>query len=161
MTEEVKKDSKKQPAKQVASSSVKTSDDKTADKEDKKTAKKTAKTTKQSTGFPEVKPGMTVRVHQKLKEKTPKGQMRERIQVFEGMVLARKGGKGKSATITVRKKTDGIGVEKIFPLHSPIIDKIEIVKKARVRRAKLYYLRSFGKKLKEEKVLKEEGKKKK
>lgn len=103
-------------------------------------------------GFPEVRPGMTIKVHQKIKEKTAKGEDRERIQIFEGMVLARQGGRGVNATIMVRKISDEIGVEKIFPLHSPLIDKIEIVKKARVRRAKLYYLRDYGKKLKEERV---------
>jgi large subunit ribosomal protein L19 len=85
----------------------------------------------------DVRPGDTVKVHQKIKEKN-----KDRIQVFEGQVLARKHGKGISSTITVRKVIDGIGVEKIFPLHSPSIEKIEIVKRAKARRAKLYYLRT-------------------
>ncbi len=86
--------------------------------------------------LPNIRPGDAVRVHQKIKEKN-----KDRIQVFEGQVLARKHGKGISSTITVRKVIDGIGVEKIFPLHSPSIEKIEIVKHAKARRAKLYYLR--------------------
>lgn len=84
----------------------------------------------------DIRPGNTVKVHQKVKI-----GKQERIQVFEGLVLARKHGKGISSTITVRKVISGIGVEKIFPLHSPIIEKIEIVKRGKVRRAKLYYLR--------------------
>ena len=87
-------------------------------------------------GLPEIKPGDTVKVYQKIKEKD-----KERLQAFEGVVLARKHGKGVSATITVRRVVSGIGVEKIFPLHSPTIEKIEILKRGRVRRAKLYYLR--------------------
>ena len=86
--------------------------------------------------LPDIRSGDTVRVHQKIKEGD-----KERIQVFEGLVLARKHGKGISATITVRRVISGIGVERIFPIHSPTIEKIEILKRARVRRAKLYYLR--------------------
>jgi len=86
--------------------------------------------------LPDIRPGDTVKVHQKIKEKD-----KERIQIFEGLVLARKHGKGISATITVRKVISGVGVEKIFPIHSPSIDKIEVVKRSKVRRAKLYYLR--------------------
>lgn len=85
--------------------------------------------------IPEFSPGDTVRVHVKVKEG---GQ--ERIQVFEGVVIARKGG-GLSETFTVRKVSQGIGVERTFPLHSPNLDKIDVVREGRVRRAKLYYLR--------------------
>ena len=87
-------------------------------------------------GLPDIRPGDTVRIHQKIKEKG-----KERIQLFEGVVLARKHGKGISATITIRKVISEIGVEKIFPIHSPVIDKIEVLKRSKVRRAKLYYLR--------------------
>lgn len=87
--------------------------------------------------LPNISPGNTVRVHQKIKEKD-----KERLQAFEGVVLARKHGKGISATITVRKVISGIGVEKIFPIHSPSIEKIEVLKRGKVRRAKLYYLRT-------------------
>lgn len=88
------------------------------------------------TNLPDIRPGDTIQVYQKIKEKD-----KERIQVFEGLVLARKHGKGISATITVRKVISGIGVERIFPIHSPFIEKIEIVNRGKVRRAKLYYLR--------------------
>ncbi|MBI4652847.1 50S ribosomal protein L19 [Candidatus Kuenenbacteria bacterium] len=97
--------------------------------------------------IPDIKPGMTIRVHQKIKEMGAKGE-RERIQVFEGIVLARKHGKEKGATITVRKISFGVAVEKIFPIDLPTIVKIEIVNQAKVRRAKLYFLRDYKKKLK-------------
>lgn len=83
-----------------------------------------------------IKAGDTVRVHQKIQDKG-----KTRIQVFEGLVLARKHGTEPGATFTVRKVASGVGVEKIFPLYSPNIDKIEIVKRSKVRRAKLYYIR--------------------
>jgi len=86
--------------------------------------------------MPDVKSGDTVKIYQKIKEGD-----KERIQAFEGLVLARKHGKEIGATITVRKVVSGIGVEKIFPIHSPTIEKIEILKRGKVRRAKLYYLR--------------------
>jgi len=105
--------------------------------------------------LPDIRPGDTVRVYQKIKEvakknKTSKKEVeKERIQSFEGIVLARKHGKGISSTITVRKIIDGVGVERIFPLHSPSIERIEIVSRGKVRRAKLYYLRKrVGKKAK-------------
>src|ERR1700689_876818 len=84
----------------------------------------------------DLRPGDTVRVHQKIEEK---GKFR--IQLFEGLVLARKHGTEAGGTFTVRRVLSGVGVEKIFPLYSPMIDKIEIVKRSRVRRAKLYYIR--------------------
>ena len=87
-------------------------------------------------GVSNIRAGDTVRVHQKTKI-----GKQERIQVFEGLVLAKKHGKGISATITVRKVISVIGVEKIFPIHSPTIEKIEIIKRGKVRKAKLYYLR--------------------
>ena len=82
-----------------------------------------------------VKVGDTVRMHVKVKEGS-----RERIQVFEGTVIAKKHG-GIEETITVRRLSYGVGVEKVFPVHSPSIDKIEVVRSGAVRRAKLYYLR--------------------
>ncbi len=80
--------------------------------------------------------GDTVRVHQKIQDKG-----KTRIQIFEGLVLARKHGDEPGATFTVRKVASGVGVEKVYPLYSPLIDKIEIVKRAQVRRSKLYYIR--------------------
>ena len=99
--------------------------------------------------FTDVIPGMTVRVHQKIKETNPKGEEKERVQIFEGIVIKRKGKNSSGATITVRKISDGVGVEKIFPVALPSIVKVEKKKQAVVRRAKLYYLRTSKKKLKE------------
>ena len=84
----------------------------------------------------DIRPGDTVRVHQKIHEK---GKVR--IQMFEGLILARKHGSEPGGTFTVRATLSGIGVEKIFPLYSPMIDKIEVVRRSKVRRAKLYYIR--------------------
>lgn len=84
----------------------------------------------------DMRPGDTVKVFQKITEKD-----KTRLQAFEGMVLARKHGTEPGATFTVRRNTGGYGVEKIFPLYSPMIDKIEIVKRSKVRRSKLYYIR--------------------
>ncbi len=108
----------------------------------------------------EVKPGMIVRVHQKLVEKNRKGENKERIQMFEGIVLAVKHGSETGATITVRKVSNGIGVEKIFPIHSPVVAAIELVRKMRVRQSRPYYIRSHKKKLKEVKEKKAPAKKK-
>lgn len=83
-----------------------------------------------------LKSGATVKVYLKIEEKG-----KTRLQVFEGLVLAVKHGKESGATFTVRKVASGVGVEKIFPLHSPIIDKIDIVKEAETRRSKLYFIR--------------------
>lgn len=80
--------------------------------------------------------GDTVRVWQKIKEKD-----KTRLQAFEGLVLARKHGTEAGGTFTVRKVLDGVGVEKIFPIYSPIIDKIEVLRRSKVRRAKLYFVR--------------------
>ena len=85
---------------------------------------------------PNVLPGDTVKVFQRIKEGN-----KERIQVFEGTVLGKKHGNEVGATITVRKVSKGVGVERIFPIHSPLIEKIEVVKRSKVRRAKLYFLR--------------------
>ena len=85
---------------------------------------------------PQVEVGDTVRVHVKVKEGA-----RERVQVFEGTVIAKKHG-GIEETFTVRRISYGIGVEKVFPVHAPSIEKIEVVRHGKVRRAKLYYLRS-------------------
>ncbi len=81
--------------------------------------------------------GDTVKVYVKIKE----GE-KERIQIFQGVVISKRGG-GTNATFTVRKVSYGIGVERIFPLHSPIIDKVEVVTRGRVRRSKIYYLRKL------------------
>lgn len=86
--------------------------------------------------IPDFKTGYTVKVHQRIKEGD-----KERIQLFEGLVIARKGGTGTNATFTVRKISSGVGVERIYPLHSPNVVKVEVVKDNKVRRAKLYYVR--------------------
>lgn len=85
----------------------------------------------------DMKSGDTVRVHQKIQDKGGK----TRIQIFEGMILARKNGAEAGATFTVRRVAGGYGVEKIFPLYSPMIDKIEVIKRSKVRRSKLYHIR--------------------
>jgi len=98
--------------------------------------------------LPQLTPGDTVRVHVKVTETNvkeeikgkPKETVRERVQVFEGVVIALRG-TGSRATVTVRKVSSGKGVERIFPLNAPTIDKIQVVKHAHVRRAKLYFLR--------------------
>ena len=91
----------------------------------------------QAKELPDVQAGDTVRVHFKIVEgKT------ERIQIYEGLVIALKNA-GLSKTFTVRKNSYGVGVERIFPYHSPIIDKVELVSRGRVRRAKIYYLRKL------------------
>lgn len=93
----------------------------------------------------ELRPGMTIRVHERIRE----GE-KERVQVFQGIVLALRGKKESEKTVTVRKNSFGIGVEKIYPLASPLVEKIEVVKVAKVRQSKLYYLRNYGKRLKEQ-----------
>ncbi len=89
------------------------------------------------TDLPDFRPGDTVKVHVKVVEGT-----RERIQVFEGVVIRRRGS-GISETFTVRKISYGVGVERTFPVHSPRVDKVEVTRRGRVRRAKLYYLRAL------------------
>jgi len=107
-------------------------------------------------GIPDIRPGDTISVYQKIPASADSASVAtsakgaattgkkegERIQIFGGLVIARSHGKRMNATITVRKVVSGIGVEKIFPLHSPAIEKIEVVKRGRARRAKLYYLRT-------------------
>ncbi len=88
--------------------------------------------------IPDFRPGDTVRVYMKIKEGD-----RERIQVFEGVVIRKRRG-NLGATFTVRKVSYGVGVERIFPLHSPLIEKIEVVRRGKVRRARLYYLRELS-----------------
>ncbi len=90
------------------------------------------------TDVPDFRPGDTVRVHVRVVEGG-----KERIQIFEGVVLARKN-RGVADTITVRKVSYGVGVERTFPVHSPMVAKIEVVRKGKVRRAKLYYLRNLS-----------------
>lgn len=101
----------------------------------------------------DIKPGMTIRVHERIKDLNAKGEERERIQIFQGMVIGIHGA-GVSKTMTIRREHKGYGVEKIYPLISPTVTKIELVKTAQVRRAKLAYLQNlrnrFKRKLKEE-----------
>ena len=87
---------------------------------------------------PEFRPGDTVKVSVKIKEGD-----RERIQLFEGLVIKKRGG-GISETFTVRKNSYGVGVERTFPVHAPLVDKIEVVRKGKVRRAKLNYIRNLS-----------------
>jgi len=86
---------------------------------------------------PEFRAGDTVKIHVRVVEGS-----KERIQIFQGVVISRRGG-GTRETFTVRKISGGIGVERVFPLHSPVIDKIEVMRLGKVRRAKLYYLRNL------------------
>ena len=97
----------------------------------------------------DLKAGMTVRIHQKIRDLNAKGEEKERTQIFEGIILQRRSGNQPGATFTIRKVSEGIGVEKIFPLGLPSIEKIELVKSAAVRSAKLGYLRTSKKRLKE------------
>jgi len=92
--------------------------------------------------IPEFRPGDRVRIHVRVVE----GE-KSRIQIFEGEVIGRRGGNGLRATFTVRKTSGGVGVERVFPLHAPIVEQVEVVRPGRVRRSKLYYLRKLrGKK---------------
>ncbi|MCW1930500.1 MAG: 50S ribosomal protein L19 [Candidatus Kerfeldbacteria bacterium] len=92
----------------------------------------------------DLRPGMTVRVHQKISEGD-----KDRIQIFQGMIIAMSGKTPESKTITVQKQSFGVWVDKIFPVASPLIEKIEVVKMAKVRHAKLNFVQSFGRRLKE------------
>lgn len=89
------------------------------------------------TDVPDFRAGDTVRVHVRVREGD-----KERIQVFQGVVISRRG-RGAGQSFTVRKISGGVGVERVFPIHSPVIDKIDVVRRGRVRRAKLYYLRDL------------------
>ncbi|MBI4050532.1 MAG: 50S ribosomal protein L19 [Candidatus Doudnabacteria bacterium] len=97
--------------------------------------------------LPQLRSGQTVRVHQRIKEpvidiKTGKiKEYKERTQAFEGQIIALKHGRGLNATVTIRRIASGVGVERIFPVHSPTVAKIEIIKNARAKKAKLYYTR--------------------
>ncbi len=113
----------------------------------KKEDKNQIKTDEKTDDIVDIQPGDIVRVHETIKEKNSKGEEKQRIQVFEGIVLAHKHGNEIGATITVRKESGGIGVEKIFPLKSPLISKIEVKGKIKSRKAKLYYLRNYKKRL--------------
>ncbi len=99
--------------------------------------------------LPELQAGMIVKVHQKIKETNTKGEEKERIQIFEGIIISMKHGHEAGATITVRKMSDGVGVERIFPIHSPVIDKIDVVRQMKVNQAKPLHLRTSKKRLKE------------
>ena len=107
-------------------------------------------------GMKELRAGYVVRVYEKIKDESAKGEERERVQIFEGMVIGVRGSKATSKTVTIRKVSEGYGVEKIYPLASPLIEKIELVKMMKVRRAKLHYLSDpkspFRRVLKEEKA---------
>jgi len=106
------------------------------------------------TDLPDIRPGDTVKILQKIPASATvatgkKEGHKERPQTFEGIVIARKHGREAGATITVRREISGIGVERVFPLHSPTLEKIEVLRRVKVRRAKLYYLRKAkGKKAK-------------
>ncbi|MEK7665293.1 MAG: 50S ribosomal protein L19 [Patescibacteria group bacterium] len=96
----------------------------------------------------DLRSGMTIRLHERISDVSPKGEKRERIQVFEGIILNLRGA-GDQRTLTIRKVSNGVGVEKIFPISSPNIMKIEIVKYAKTRRNYLSFMRGFKRKLKE------------
>jgi large subunit ribosomal protein L19 len=91
---------------------------------------------------PVLKSGYLVRVHQKITDVSADGKEKQRIQIFEGQVIATKGGKAINGTVTVRKISSGVGVERIFPIHSPNIEKIEVVKATPARKAKIYFTRT-------------------
>ena len=117
-----------------------------ADKEKlmKKEDHKETRKIEEKQALPALTTGLTVKVYEKITE----GE-KERIQIFEGIIIAIKGKTSDTKTMTIRKVASGVGVEKIFPFASPLLIKVEIVKKAKVSRAKLYYLKDYKKKLKE------------
>lgn len=96
------------------------------------------------TDLPQLRAGQVVKVHQKIRETTGEGKnekTKDRIQIFEGQIIAVKHGRGINATFTVRRIASGVGVERVFPMHSPTIAKIEVVKNQRARKSKIYYIR--------------------
>ncbi len=109
----------------------------------------TQQSTKSSIDPKDLRPGMVVQIHQKIKELNAKGEEKERIQLFEGTVISKHAGTSVNSTFTVRKVSFGIGVEKIFPTHSPIIAKIDLVKQLKTKKAKLYFLKGYKKRVKE------------
>ncbi len=138
----------KQPAKEIKEEQKNEIKNEIA--EEQKKEQNTKQEKQEEKNIPDLKPGMTVRVYQKIKEINAKGEEKERVQFFEGIIIAMKHGKEAGGSITVRKISNGVGVEKIFPLNLPTIDKIEIKKESKVRRAKLYFLkRGYKKRLKE------------
>ena len=110
---------------------------------------KTAKKTELEIVAPaDVRAGMQIKVHQKIKDINSKGEEKERIQIFEGLVIARKHGSEAGGTFIVRKISEGVGVEKTFPIHSPLIDKVEIADRKVIRRSKIYFARNPERRLK-------------
>ncbi len=103
--------------------------------------------------YSDIRAGCVVRVHQAIKETTPKGEVKERIQIFEGLVLKRSHRKEIGATITVYKKSEGIGVEKIFPLALPTIKKIEVVRAFKTRRADISFAKTTTKRMREKRAV--------
>lgn len=99
----------------------------------------------------QLQPGMQVRIHQKVTEEDTLGNENTRTQIFEGMIISRKHGTEQGATITIRKEVSGVGVEKIFPVYSPIIEDIEVLRKMELSQSQPYYLRNHDKKLDEDK----------
>lgn len=143
----------KEAVKETSQSKAPRDKDKKSD--EKSDSKKEVETKKEGSKFPELKPGMTVKIYQKIKEINLKGEEKERVQFFEGIIIAKKHGKETGGTITVRKISNGVGVEKIYPLNLPTLEKIEVKKIAKVSRAKLFFLqRGYKKRLKETVVAK-------
>lgn len=110
--------------------------------------KKTADKFKEITTT-DLRPGMVVRLHQMIKDVNAKGEEKERIQVFEGLITKRRGGNSTGATFTIRKVAEGVGVERIFPLTLPSIKKVQLVKAYKVRRANISFVRESKKRMKE------------
>ena len=116
-------------------------------------AKKKSTQSYETIEMQDIKPGMVIRMHQVIKDVNARGEEKSRIQVYEGLVIKRHGGRETGATITVRKVSGGVGVEKIFPIALPSIDKVELVKVYKVRIANLSFLKTQKKRLKEIKAV--------